>query len=421
MWNLFEQSMQHDFCPWANHYVYWLKRPIGWVVVALLSSLLLGFCVSSQAFIGSAAILALGGIGCLWPWIAMQAIRGDLSWSQLRCEEGETILTRLNLVNPWPWPVWGVIVEADDAIASHIDAPGQPICLSRIPGLSKSQFEWQCRPAVRGLYPKQVVRLSTGFPFGIWFCHRDLTVLQRLIVWPRTVRLIDVPEHLGTPNSGIGSTSDRIGDEGDWMGVRPYRPGDSLRQVHWAQTSRRDSLVVFERQSRSRQTVSIWLDCDAAAAEDTNEREWMVRSLASMANHFLSHAWMVRVHIDDAWTTLHCGHTSKHQWMDGLAAWQPSDRTTSMNGQNGLMPSTGTGLCIAISTTDRASHKQSAMNGKDRLNCLWLLTKSQKTPDANQSLPLNPILLDTHRDPESQLQSQWQRICQRASRIGCLS
>jgi hypothetical protein len=55
--------MNADFCPWANKYVYWLKKPIGWVFFALLSSVLLGIYVSTQAFLVSAAISAIGIIG----------------------------------------------------------------------------------------------------------------------------------------------------------------------------------------------------------------------------------------------------------------------------------------------------------------------------------------------------------------------
>ena len=36
---------------------------------------------------------------------------------------------------------------------------------------------------------------------------------------------------------------DRPGNEGDVIGVRPYRHGDRLRSIHWAQTARRDALT----------------------------------------------------------------------------------------------------------------------------------------------------------------------------------
>ncbi|MEM6471796.1 MAG: DUF58 domain-containing protein, partial [Planctomycetota bacterium] len=31
-----------DFCPWANRFVYWLKEPVGWFVIATAISVLVG-------------------------------------------------------------------------------------------------------------------------------------------------------------------------------------------------------------------------------------------------------------------------------------------------------------------------------------------------------------------------------------------
>jgi len=300
-------AMHYDFCPWVNRYVYWLKRPIGWVVLAFAASLLLGIYVSRQAYIAAGIVAAVGAIGAVWPWISMMGIRGQLSWAPSRCEEGDTIDTSLSISNRWPWPAWGLVVQADDAISSHVDAPGQPTSLSKVPAWTRSRFRWDCQPASRGVYPKHQVRLTTAFPFGIWSSSRVLNVDEPLVVWPRNVRLTDVPENSGTQNHGNGGLTQRVGDDGDWMGVRPYREGDSLRQVHWAQTARRDNLVVFERQTRSRQSVSIALDTDAASRCSTEERDWMLRIMASLANHLLQHSWSVRFHLGDRWQTLHVG------------------------------------------------------------------------------------------------------------------
>ncbi len=415
LFTYFGQAMHYDFCPWANAYVYWLKRPIGWVAVAFLASLLLGVFVSSQAFLVSVAIFALGVVGCLWPWIAMVGIRGQLSWSHLRCEEGECIHTTLALVHRWPWQGWGMIVEADDAIASHVDAEGQPICLSRVPAISKSEFEWVCRPRIRGRYPMRDVRLSTAFPFGIWTSYRKLQVATPLFVWPKMIKLVDVPHQAGSTNAGIGTTSEQIGDEGDWMGVRPYRPGDSLRQVHWAQTSRRDSLVVFERQSRSRQLVSIWFDTYAAANAVHEQREWMIRILASLTNHFLSHSWQVRAHFEDSWTPLYANRSSKQLWLDKLACWQhnPSQSATDR------IPSIREGVSYCVSTASRAVRLNRSISPNDNAKFFWLLVDDIGPDESSHAFcrSASAIVIDVENDPSNQLRSQWQQLCQRTSRV----
>ena len=55
-----------DFCPWANRYVYWLKQPVGWLLVAAAASLLIGLFVAPQGWVMFTALLAviLLGVVC---------------------------------------------------------------------------------------------------------------------------------------------------------------------------------------------------------------------------------------------------------------------------------------------------------------------------------------------------------------------
>jgi uncharacterized protein (DUF58 family) len=324
--------LHYDFCPWANQYVYWLKRPIGWVILAGLASLLLGIYVSPKAFLAAGIVLAIGIIGAIWPWISLSGVQGTLSWSPNRCEEGDTLEAELTITNRLPWPALGLMLHTDTAIACPAGAPGQPVSLSRIPGWTRSSYRWDCRPTVRGVYPTQSIRLSSAFPFGIWSSAKEMQVPEALVVWPRTIRLTDVPDNPSHHRLGMGGCSPTSGDEGEWTGVRPYREGDSLRQVHWAQSARRDQLVVFERQARSRQTVSITLNSKDAAQCEAEEREWMVRIFASVALQFLSHHWNVRVSMNDCWSILHGGHRSA--WLDQLAAWQPDGTQDDSRGND---------------------------------------------------------------------------------------
>lgn len=405
-------SLNHDFCPWANAYVYWLKRPIGWVVLAFLASLLLGIYVSPQSYLASAAIAVVGVIGCLWPWIAMFGIHGKLSWSHERCEEGEQIQVSMTMVNRWPWPVWGLVIELDDSIAGHSDAPEARISLSRLPALAESRFRWTCRPKNRGVFPARPARITTAFPFGIWTCGRLLHVGSRLIVWPKTIKLTDVPDCAGTRQTGIGSVSNQIGDEGDWMGVRPYRPGDSLRQVAWAQTARRETLVVFERQTRSRQDIAIWIDPIGIDAVDDEQREWMIRLLASFTNHFAGHAWNVHAAIDTQWSSHLYSPSTRHRWLDKLAAWSLPLQPTCVAA---FADSIGCSQ-IVITTSSRKRELQRQLSSRSS-EVLWVVVHGEETncesEDSIVSDSANVLYVSVTGDVVQQLQSQWKRICQK--------
>lgn len=307
--------------------MYWLKRPIGWVLLALLSSMVLGIYVSPQAFLATAGIAMVAIIGSVWPWISMIGVRGELNWDTLRCQELDSIQTTLVITNRWPWPVVGLTLDLDAGLLPE-GWDKQRVSLQRIAGFSKSTFQWSTVPQTRGQYPRGQVHLSSGFPFGIWTSSRRVEVSENLIVWPRITRLIDAPTDLASQQYGTGSLSDRVGDDGDWTGVRPYRPGDSLRQVHWAQTARRDALVVFERQASASQSVVVQIDPSSAAEACETTLSAMLRLFASIVHQFQRHHWTVYVDLEGLYKSSGMAQgfqQSQHiAWMDRLATWNPS-------------------------------------------------------------------------------------------------
>lgn len=315
-----ENVLHHDFCPWANPYVYWLKKPIGWVVLALLTAILLGIYVSPQAFLAAAGIAGVALIGSIWPWISTLGISGNLTWNSQRCSEGQPIETTLTLTNRWPWPLWGLSLEIDPQMRPA-GWPTSRVSMKRIAPLSETVFRWETIPRARGQYPSACVTLHTAFPFGIWTSSRQILVPAPLLVWPHITRLVDVPSDLRCDQTGAGSLCDRCGDDGDWTGVRPYRPGDSLRQVHWPQTARRDSLVVFERQASANPSVRIVLDSTSALQATPEERDAMIRIFASLCLQFQNHHWSVWASLEPH-SIERISTTNRLTFLDRLALWR---------------------------------------------------------------------------------------------------
>ena len=393
-------ALNHDFCPWANRYVYWLKKPIGWVILAFLSSILLGLYVSPQAFLASAGIASVAIIGSLWPWISMLGIRGQLSWNATRCQELESIQTTLVIANRWPWPAYGLSLDLDPGLAPE-GFDKQRISLQKIPGFAKSTFTWSTVPQRRGQYPRQEVHLQTAFPFGIWNSSQPIAVPEPLIVWPRSTRLIDSPTQIASQQFGTGSLSDRVGDEGDWTGVRPYRPGDSLRQVHWAQTARRDALVVFERQAGASQSVLIGLDVQKARSASPQTLDAMLRILTSLVKQFHLHHWSVYIDLDGRHEISGIAErfvpSHRQRFLDRLALWSPDASNDEADLQvprasQKIKPN----IAVTISWNQR-DQVESHVEGSSESRCLY---RFEVIPD----VPLGMVWDD-------QLQAVWQSFC----------
>jgi uncharacterized protein (DUF58 family) len=124
-------------------------------------------------------------------------------------------------------------------------------------------------PERRGVLTKVTVESSSSAPFGLLWWAREVEVpLPRpLHVAPRSGE----PRPMGTvPEHPAGDAAIRVpAGTGEPRGVRPYRPGDTRRSVHWPATSHVGSLMVREneRQTDDPVFVELVLPADLLAAE----------------------------------------------------------------------------------------------------------------------------------------------------------
>jgi uncharacterized protein (DUF58 family) len=103
------------------------------------------------------------------------------------------------------------------------------------------------------------LRLSQGAPLR--------TPSARFIVVPRVARVLSVstPKNRRHQPGGVARAS-RTGDATDLLGVRPYRPGDPVRDLHARSWARHGSPMVREYQEEYFTRIGIVLDTDANAA-----------------------------------------------------------------------------------------------------------------------------------------------------------
>ncbi len=133
----------------------------------------------------------------------------------------------------------------------------------------------------RGVYPLETVTLATSFPFGLFRKERDLEIAGEATVWPRHDRAVREPRLAGERVRRAGeSFAGAAGARGEYRGLRPYRPGDDPRDVHWRTTARVGHPVVREYE-RDRATA-LWICLDLRAAPG-DEAETAVEIAASLA------------------------------------------------------------------------------------------------------------------------------------------
>ena len=424
--------LNYDFCPWVNQYVYWLKKPIGWLFTAAATAAMLGIYVAPQAMVVSAAVLALIGLGMLWPAIAMKGIYGELTWQRQRTVEGEPIETILKVINHWPWPVWGISVESNTQVVNDGSGHSRSVALECLRPFSTTEFLWDSRPTQRGLYPDRASFLTTSFPFGIWSARAKLSLPRSLLVWPEALDLHDMPNLSGNHRSVVGAWIDKPGFDGDVIGVRPFRDGDSLRNVHWAQSAKSDNLIVCERQSVSRRSIHLTMDClpDSRAIA----KEWVIRIGASIAKTFLAHQWSVSLEISGQSIQAEPGEAGLRKLMDLLATFDsrpmkeseltPDNQAPNNNEFQIGQARSGKKLPRSLAPRNRrnpsANALQIVVTSGDRVELMNFASSGSSCVLVNDShahatpctLDVSPwIEVDLANPVWQQVQSQWDRVC----------
>ncbi|MCA9226952.1 MAG: DUF58 domain-containing protein, partial [Planctomycetales bacterium] len=235
------------------------------------------------------------------------------------------------------------------------------------------------------------------------------SVSRELVVWPKTTPLTSIPSLGGDIADVIGMLFDRPGNEGDMIGVRPFRDGDRLRSIHWAQTARRDSLIVTERQAAARRWIVIAVDipafCNTSLSADGLRRqqlEMAIRVSASIAREFHAHHADVRFVVGDTDLCVSPDASGLHQLLDALARFQIQPES--------FRPPTGFGrksLAIVVTTDQRRSEweRESGLRGSLRL---VLIDAANPAREVDRNVWIN---IESDSDGSHQLRHQWERVC----------
>jgi len=129
-------------------------------------------------------------------------------------------------------------------------------------------------PNCRGLHDHVLLEVATAAPFGLLWWRKTVVVeLPRVLhIGPRLGRPLPLPGgREDTAGGGVLHSSVQIGEP---RGVRPYRPGDHRRWVHWPATAHSGELMVREMEGPAAEpvTLEIRLPADRDAAERMAER-----------------------------------------------------------------------------------------------------------------------------------------------------
>ena len=131
----------------------------------------------------------------------------------------------------------------------------------------QTEVTYALTPLRRGAYDFKGPQVATAFPFGVYHTARRLPAPHRMLVYPRFAKLdaIRLPTGRKHQPGGLQLVS-HVGDSEEFIGLREYRPGDRLRDLHHRAWARVGRPVVREYQQEYLTRIALVVDTFAGGA-----------------------------------------------------------------------------------------------------------------------------------------------------------
>jgi uncharacterized protein (DUF58 family) len=150
-------------------------------------------------------------------------------------------------------------------------APASSVVWCDVPAQGQQQAQLGMVLPQRGWHAVPTLVVETVFPFGLFRAWSLWRPAARVLAWPRPE---DPPPPLPALAAAAGQEhAQRRGEGGELDGVRPWRRGDTMRQVVWKKVARSGELVSRETsQSAARELWLAWGDAQLLQLPGTEAR-----------------------------------------------------------------------------------------------------------------------------------------------------
>ncbi|NII42367.1 uncharacterized protein (DUF58 family) [Curtobacterium flaccumfaciens] len=219
----------------------------GWTVLAVGIGLVGGGLVASMSVAVSAGLLLLVLVvsGVVTALAVAAPLRASRSAPRAMVQVGEVYRERITLsgsgVRFAPRSTLLVREQLDDLFVSTSEAAS---LVTIGPGAPPAVLDVEALAIHRGRALLGPVTVRVEDPFGLLRIDRPVVAPEEVVVVPGSTPLAALDT--GALAGAVSADEGRVGQGGsaDDSELRPYRPGDPIRRVHWGQSAKRGVLHV---------------------------------------------------------------------------------------------------------------------------------------------------------------------------------
>lgn len=200
--------------------------------------------------------------------------------------EGDSAAVELEISSPSSVPWLQVLATLPAGIEPKANVMVQTVELQRN---ARRRLTIPLNARRWGRFPIALVIVAARDQLGFFAFQTQLQQELELRVFPTEDRIARAIRPLETQMFSGDEVARRKGDGIEFADVRPFEPGDRVRRINWAVSSRLAKLHVNELHPERNTDVVVFLDSfsDVGAAYDSTLLA-AVRATASVARHYLS-------------------------------------------------------------------------------------------------------------------------------------
>lgn len=162
----------------------------------------------------------------------------------------------------------------------------------------------------RGIHTWRQARLVSRWPVGLFVGRRRVEVATEVVTWPQPASASARP----ASSAGRGPHRDDAG-----AGLRPFRSGDAVADIHWKATARRGQPIVRERSA----VDAVELVIDRSCPADELERRLSAATAVVLAARTTGQPVRLRSHDYRADTAAADAVEDVLRWLAGAEAMPP--------------------------------------------------------------------------------------------------